>query len=124
MILAAALFEIGFLPVTWLDVLDVVLTAILIYQAYRLIRGTIAVQIAVALLILTVVSTVVRLLGLTTLTTLFGAVGDVFVLAVVVLFAPEIRQALFLVGRNPIVRRLVATSPRQQITAEALAAIG
>ena len=120
----AALFEIGFLPVTWLDVLDVGLTAILVYQVYRLIRGTIAVQIAVALLILTVVSTVVRLLGLTTLTTLFGAVGDVFVLAVVVLFAPEIRQALFLVGRNPIVRRLVAPPPRQQITAEALAAIG
>lgn len=120
----ADLFRIGFLPVSWLDVLDVGLTAILVYQVYRLIRGTIAVQIAVALLILTVVSTVVRLLGLTTLTTIFGAVGDVFVLAVVVLFAPEIRQALFLVGRNPIVRRLVAPPPRQKITAEALAAIG
>ena len=120
----AELFRIGFLPVSWLDVLDVGLTAILVYQVYRLIRGTIAVQIAVALLILTVVSTAVRVLGLTTLTTIVGAVGDVFVLAVVVLFAPEIRQALFLVGRNPIVRRLVAPPPRQKITAEALAAHG
>ena len=120
----ADLFRIGFLPVTWLDLLDVGLTAILVYQVYRLIRGTIAVQIAVALLILLVVSTLVRLLGLTTLSTIFGAVGDVFGIVVVVLFATEIRQALFLVGRNPIVRRLVAPPPRQKITAEALAAIG
>ena len=120
----ADLFRIGFLPVSWLDVLDVGLTAILVYQVYRLIRGTIAVQIAVALLILLIVSTLVRLLGLTTLSTIFGAVGDVFGIVVVVLFAPEIRQALFLVGRNPIVRRLVAPPPRQKITAEALAAIG
>lgn len=119
----ADLFRIGFLPVTWFDVLDVGLTAILVYQVYRLIRGTIAVQISVALLILLIVSTVVRLLGLTTLSTIFGAVGDVFGIVVVVLFAPEIRQALFLVGRNPIVRRLVAPPPRQKITAEALAAI-
>ena len=123
MILAQSLFEIGFLPVRWLDVLDVALTAILVYQGYRLIRGTIAVQVAVALLALYVVSAIVRIAGLTTLTTLFGAVSDVFVLAVLILFAPEIRQALFLVGRNPIVRRLVAPPPRQRITTEVLEAI-
>ncbi len=71
---AQALFEIGFLPVRWLDVLDVALTAILVYQGYRLIRGTIAVQVAVALLGLYVISAIVRIAGLTTLTTLFGAV--------------------------------------------------
>ena len=118
------LYSIGFLPVTWLDVVDVLLTAILVYQVYRLIRGTIAVQVAVALLSLYVVSAVVRAAGLTTLTTLFGAVSDVFVLAVLILFAPEIRQGLFLVGRNPIVRRLVAPPPRQKITDEVLAAVG
>ena len=116
-------FMIGFLPLTWLDAVDIGLTAILVYQVYRLIRGTIAVQVAVALLALYVVSAIVRIAGLTTLTTLFGAVGDVFVLAVLILFAPEIRQALFLVGRNPIVRRLVAPPPRQKISDEVLAAI-
>ncbi len=120
---AQALFEIGFLPVRWLDVIDVALTAILVYQGYRLIRGTIAVQVAVALLGLYVISAIVRIAGLTTLTTLFGAVSDVFVLAVLILFAPEIRQGLYLIGRNPIVRRLVATPPRQRITAEVLEAI-
>jgi len=117
------LFRIGFLPFTWLDALDILITAVLVYQVYRLIRGTIAVQVAVALLSLYVVNGIVRAAGLTTLETLFGAVGDVFVLAVLILFAPEIRQALFLFGRNPIVRRLVAPPPRQKITDEVLAAI-
>ncbi|WP_412068774.1 diadenylate cyclase CdaA [Rubrivirga sp. IMCC43871] len=124
--LALALQEgvrIGFVPVRWLDLLDVIVTAIIVYQAYRLIRGTIAVQVAVALLGLYAVNEVVRAAGLTTLTTLFGAVGDVFVLAVLILFAPEIRQALFLLGRNPIVRRLVTQPPRQKITDEVVAAL-
>ena len=115
--------RIGFVPVRWLDLLDIAITAVLVYQVYRLIRGTIAVQVAVALLGLYAVNEVVRAVGLTTLTTLFGAVGDVFVLAVLILFAPEIRQALFLLGRNPIVRRLVTQPPRQKITDEIIGAI-
>jgi len=70
--------RIGFVPVRWLDLLDIAITAVLVYQVYRLIRGTIAVQVAVALLGLYAVNEVVRAVGLTTLTTLFGAVGDVF----------------------------------------------
>ena len=116
-------FRIGFVPVRWLDLVDIAVTAFLVYQGYRLIRGTIAVQVAVALLGLYAVNEVVRAVGLTTLTTLFGAVGDVFVLAVLILFAPEIRQALFLLGRNPIVRRLVTQPPRQKITDEVMGAI-
>ena len=116
-------FRIGFVPVEGIDLLDVAVTAFLVYQGYRLIRGTIAVQVAVALLGLYALGEVVRAVGLTTLTTLFGAVGDVFVLAVLILFAPEIRQALFLLGRNPIVRRLVTTPPRQKITDEVVGAL-
>lgn len=115
--------RIGFVPIRWLDVLDIAITAVLVYQGYRLIRGTIAVQVAVALLGLYAVNEVVRAAGLTTLSTIFGAVGDVFVLAVLILFAPEIRQALFLLGRNPIVRRLVTQPPRQKITDETIGAI-
>jgi len=116
-------FRLGFVPLRWFDLVDIALTAVLVYQVYRLIRGTIAVQVAVALLGLYAVNEIVRFFGLTTLSTLFGAVGDVFVLAVLILFAPEIRQALFLLGRNPIVRRLVTQPPRQKITDEVIGAI-
>ena len=116
-------FRIGFVPVRWLDLVDIGVTAFLVYQVYRLIRGTIAVQVAVALLGLYAVGEIVRAAGLTTLDTLFGELSNVFVLAVLILFAPEIRQALFLLGRNPIVRRLVTQPPRQKITDEIMAAI-
>ena len=116
-------FRVGFVPIRWLDLVDIGVTAFLVYQVYRLIRGTIAVQVAVALLGLYAVGEVVRTAGLTTLTTLFGALSDVFVLAVLILFAPEIRQALFLLGRNPIVRRLVTQPPRQKITDEVIGAV-
>ena len=123
--LAAPLAQvrIGFVPFGWLDALDVLLTAILVYQLYRLIRGTIAVQVALALLGLYFVNVLVRAAGLVTLSTIFGAVGDVFVLAVLILFAPEIRQALYVVGRNPLVRRFMAEAPRQHITTEVMAAV-
>ncbi len=115
--------RVGFVPIRWLDLVDIAVTAVLVYQGYRLIRGTIAVQVAVALLGLYLLNVVVDAAGLTTLGTLFGAVGSQFVLAVLILFAPEIRQALFLLGRNPIVRRLVTQPPRQKITDEVVAAL-
>ena len=116
--------RIGFVPFGWLDAVDVAVTAFIVYQLYRIIRGTIAVQVALALLGLYFVNVLVRAIGLTTLSAIFGAVGDVFVLAVLILFAPEIRQALYVVGRNPLVRRFVAEAPRQQITTEVMAAVG
>ena len=115
--------RIGFVPVGWLDLVDVAITAFIVYQGYRLIRGTIAVQVAVVLLGLYLLNVLVDAAGLTTLGTLFGAVGAQFVLAILILFAPEIRQALFLLGRNPIVRRLVTQPPRQKITDEVVAAL-
>ncbi len=120
---ALAQIRIGFVPFGWLDALDVAITAVLVYQVYRLIRGTIAVQIAFVLLGLYAVNVIVRAAGLTTLQTLFGAVGEVFVLAVIILFAPEIRQGLFLFGRTPLVRRFVTAPPRQKITDEVMAAV-
>ena len=118
-----AQIRIGFVPFGWLDALDVAITAVMVYQLYRLIRGTIAVQVAFVLLGLYAVNVIVGAIGLTTLQTIFGAVGDVFVLAVLILFAPEIRQALFIFGRTPIVRRFVTAPPRQKITEEVMGAI-
>jgi diadenylate cyclase len=115
--------RIGFIPLDVLDVLDILIVAFLVYQVYRLIRGTLAVQLALVLLTLYALDVVVQLLGLTTLRVLFGAVSEVFVLAIIILFAPEIRRLLFMLGNNPIVRRFVATPPRARITAEVVAAV-
>ncbi|NNF59236.1 MAG: TIGR00159 family protein [Rhodothermaceae bacterium] len=115
--------DFGFLPVGWLDVLDVVIVAFLVYQVYRLIRGTLAVQLALVLLALYGLNVLIQVFGLATLTALFSAVSEVFVLAIIILFAPEIRRLLFMLGNNPLVRRFVTTSPRARITGEVATAI-
>jgi diadenylate cyclase len=116
--------RIGFVPLDWLDVLDIGLVAYLIYRVYLFIRGTIAVQIAVVLMGIYLLDVFVRAAGLVTLGALFGAISNVFALAVIILFAPEIRRFLFLLGRNPLVRRFVTpNAPRARITAETVAAV-
>lgn len=115
--------RIGFIPLGWLDLLDIAIVSLLVYQIYKLIRGTIAVQVALALLALYVLDVLIRFAGLTTLEALFGAVSEVFVLAIIILFAPEIRRVLYLMGSNPLIRRLVRPSPRAHITSEVVAAV-
>lgn len=115
--------RIGFVPFEWVDLLDIIIVAFLVYQLYRLIRGTIAVQISIGLLAVYIVDVIVRAAGLTTLRALFGAISDVFVLAIIILFQPEIRRLLFILGRNPLVRHFVSTPARETMVEEVVAAV-
>ena len=53
-------FKIGFLEVTWVDLVDISLVAILLYQVYKLIRGSLAVNIFLGILALYLVYLIVR----------------------------------------------------------------
>ena len=44
------LFQIGFLPVSFVDVIDIILVTVIIYKLYSTIRGTIAAQIFIGLI--------------------------------------------------------------------------
>jgi diadenylate cyclase len=114
--------RIGFIPVELKDLLDIVIVAVLVYQLYRFVRGTIGVQIALALATIYLLDVIVRVAGLTTLMALFGALSEVFVLALIILFQPEIRRLIFLLNRNPLVRRLVPTTARERVVEEVVAA--
>lgn len=115
--------RIGFVPLELKDLVDIAIVALLVYQLYRFIRGTIGVQIALGLAAIYLLDVIVRIAGLTTLQALFGAVSEVFVLALIILFQPEIRRLLFLFGRNPLVRRLVPSSARERVVDETVAAL-
>ena len=118
--------NIGFVPFEWKDALDILLVTGLIYLIYQFIRGTIASQIALVLVGIFAFDAVVTALDLTTLQALFGAVSEVFVVAVIILFAPEIRRALFLLGRtSPLARRFgfSGAAQREAIDKEIVAAV-
>lgn len=94
------LFTIGFLEVGWVDFVDVTLVSVLLYQVYKLIRGSIAVNIFLGILALYLVYLIVRAAQMELLTTILGTFMNVGVLAMIILFQPEIRKFLLVIGRS------------------------
>ncbi len=94
------LFKIGFLDVTWVDLVDIALVSVLLYQVYKLIRGSIAVNIFLGILALYLVYLIVRAAQMELLATILGQFMGVGVLAMIILFQPEIRKFLLVIGRG------------------------
>src|SRR5690349_12032914 len=94
------LFKIGFLEVSWFDFVDISLVSILLYQVYKLIRGSIAVNIFLGILSLYLVYLIVRAAQMELLATILGQFMGVGVLAMIILFQPEIRKFLLVIGRG------------------------
>jgi diadenylate cyclase len=94
------LFKIGFLEVSWVDIIDIALVSVLLYQVYKLIRGSIAVNIFLGLLALYLVYLVVRAAQMELLALILGQFMGVGVLAMIILFQPEIRKFLLVIGRS------------------------
>src|SRR6478735_224610 len=96
------LFHIGFLEVSWVDLIDIGLVAILLYQVYKLIRGSIAVNIFLGILSLYLI---VRAAQMELLAKILGQFMGVGVLAMIILFQPEIRKFLLVIGRSAEINR-------------------
>jgi uncharacterized protein (TIGR00159 family) len=83
-----------FRSLRWQDIVDVALLTFVLSGTYRLIRRTVAVQVALGLLILLVGSWVANYFGLILTTYLLSGVSAVATITIVVLFQSEIRRAL------------------------------
>ncbi len=101
------IFHIGFLNITWMDILDVVLVAFLFYRLYVAMRGTIAAQIFLGLLLVIAGSLVARAADMKALSWLLKTLTDIWVIALIVLFQPELRRLLLFLGRNPVVKLFI-----------------
>jgi diadenylate cyclase len=99
------LFNIGFLEVGWVDFIDIGLVGILMYQVYKLIKGSIAVNIFLGILALYLMYLIVRAAQMELLATILGQFMGVGVLAMIILFQPEIRKFLLMVGRTTDLNR-------------------
>jgi diadenylate cyclase len=82
-----------------IEVIDVAAVAFILYQLLRLVRGTQATQLIVGLVLLGIIGLVANQLHLILLGWLFQNAAPIAVLAIVVLFQPELRRALDQVGR-------------------------
>lgn len=94
-----------FITFGFADFVDILLVTILLYQLYRLVRGTVAISIFGGLLLLYVVWLIVKFLNFSLLSTILDSFISVGVIAVIILFQQEIRKFLLLLGNNDFVKK-------------------
>ncbi|MFH1942327.1 MAG: diadenylate cyclase CdaA [bacterium] len=98
------LFRIGFLPIGIIDVVDIVLVFYILYRLYLIVRRTRAVQMFIGLVLIFVVSFLAQAFRMQELTWIFRNLRTVWLLAFVILFQPELRRVLTLMGQSRIIR--------------------
>jgi diadenylate cyclase len=99
-----------------LSLLDIALAAVAIYYVLRLLRGTRAVQLIKGLLILGAVIAFTGLLSLSTVNWMLTQALLPGVIALIILFQPELRLALEQIGRGHIFGAGLTALRREQIT--------
>ena len=88
--------------VGWVEVIDVLIVAVILYQLLKLVRGTRAAELIVGLVLLSLVGVIASTLKLILLGWLFTNAAPFLVIALIVLFQPELRRALDQVGLSLI----------------------
>lgn len=96
------LFKIGFLDISIVNMIDIALVAALLYQVYKLLKGSVAIKIFIGFLSLYLIYLLVRALRMELLSAILGQFMGVGVIAALIIFAPEIRKFLLIVGRTSI----------------------
>jgi len=99
------LFNIGFLEISWVDILDIIAVTLLLYQVYKLMKGSIASKVFLGLLFLYLTYLMVNAAEMELLSAILGQFMSVGVLALIILFSPEIRKFLLLIGKTTTFNR-------------------
>lgn len=89
---------LSFINFRVVDVLDILIVAILLYELYRLTKGTAAVKLFWIIAIFYFLWKVVAFFHFSLLSELLGEVISVGILAIIILFQPEIRKFLLFLG--------------------------
>ena len=90
----------GFLNLSLADILDILLVAVLILVIFRWIKGSAAMSIFVAIVSLYVIRILVSTFDMKLTNAMIGTVLDVGVIALIVIFQPEIRRFLIQLGNR------------------------
>jgi diadenylate cyclase len=110
------LFKIGFITVTLIDVIDILIVTYIFYKLYLVMRGTIAAQIFVGLTLIIFISLIAQTFDMRSLGWLFSRLTDIWVIAFIILFQPEIRRVLLVIGRTRFARYFFKISSSATIT--------
>jgi diadenylate cyclase len=94
-----------FLDFSFLDLIDILLVAFLLYQLYRLIKDTVAINVLIGVAAIYLIWKLVELLQMELLSEILGQFIGVGVIALVIVFQQEIRRFLLMIGSTNFTRR-------------------
>jgi uncharacterized protein (TIGR00159 family) len=86
------------------DAIDILLVAIMLYQLFKMVKGTAAVNVFIGLALIYIVWIVVRAFELKLLGSILGKFINVGVIAIMVVFQQEIRKFLLYIGSNEFLK--------------------
>ncbi len=109
------LFHIGFIEITFFDFVDIAVVTLLFFWIYRALKDTVAVQILFGLVVIIALSFITEAVNLRSLNWIFETISDVWLIAFIILFQPELRRMMLLITRSPLFRIFIKTKISQTI---------
>ncbi|MFQ3341657.1 MAG: diadenylate cyclase [Flavobacteriaceae bacterium] len=94
-----------FIDFSFIDVIDIILVALLLFYLYKLVKGTVAINIFIGIVIIYLIWKLTDLLNMDVLSNLLGKFISVGFFALIVVFQQEIRKFLLLLGSNNFTTR-------------------
>ncbi|MDR1897534.1 MAG: diadenylate cyclase CdaA [Prevotellaceae bacterium] len=101
-----------FINFSFIDIIDILMVAFILYQVYQLIKGTAALNIFIAIILFYVIYLIVRALKMELISMILGQFIGVGMIALIILFQQEIRRFLLHIGttyisksRNSVISR-------------------
>lgn len=91
-----------FIEIRWLDIIDILLVALLIFQLYQLVRGTVAIKIFIGILSIYILWKLVEFLKMDMLGEILGQFIGVGVIALLIVFQQELRRFLLVIGNSRV----------------------
>lgn len=117
-----------FLTFRWLDAVDILLVALLLFQFHRLVKGTVAVNIFIGIVAVFILWKIVETLKMELLAQILGWFIGVGAIAIIIMFQQELRRFFLFIGtselfNNEIVRKKIFGVTLRKIQSEDIDAV-
>lgn len=109
------LFSIGFIDVSLIDIIDVIIVTALLYKLHQVLRNTIAVQIFLGIIAILAVYFLTEVINFRSLNWILQTLSNIWLLAFIVLFQPELRRLLLVIVRAPVFSNLMGSNLNEAI---------
>lgn len=109
------LFSIGFINISLIDIIDVIIVTVLLYKLHQVLRNTIAVQIFLGIIAILAVYFLTEIINFRSLNWILQTLSNIWLLAFIVLFQPELRRLLLVIVRAPVFSNLMGSNLNEAI---------